>query len=305
MREPSELYVIDAAVEVPRDIVMLEALDGFVDAGSAVRLAREHVLETLDSQVVARFEVDELLDYRSRRPPMIFDRDHWTSYDEPSLALHLVRDSAGVPFLLLAGPEPDLQWDRFTAAVVGLVEALGVRLTAQLHAIPMAVPHTRPFGMTRHATDPELLAGIEPWFQTVQVPGNASALLQLRLGQAGRKATGFALHVPQYLASADLPDAAAALIDAVAVATGLTIPDASLLEAGERTRAEIDVQVAKSEEVTAVVRGLEQQYDAFVRGRGTGLLAGDGEGALPSGDELGAELERFLAEHSGGEPPQV
>jgi predicted ATP-grasp superfamily ATP-dependent carboligase len=303
VRNPSELYTLDREVEVPRGTVMLEALDGFVDAGSAVKLAREHLLETLESTVVARFDVDALLDYRSRRPVMVFDRDHWESYDEPSLALHLLRDSAGTEFLMLAGPEPDLQWERFAAAVVALVEELDVRLTAQMHAIPMAVPHTRPFGMTRHATNPELLVGVEPWFQTVQVPGSAAALLQFRLGQAGRDATGFALHVPQYLVSAELPDAAAALIDSVAVATGLTIPDAALLEAGEKTRAEIDAQVGRSEEVTAVVRGLEQQYDAFVRGRAGDLLTGGGGEELPTGDEIGAELERFLAEHSG-EPPQ-
>ncbi len=47
----------------------------------------------------------------------------------------------------------------------------------------------------------------------------------------------------------------------------------------------------------ALVGALEQQYDAFVRGRGSDLLAA-GSGDLPSADELGAELERFLADHT-------
>ena len=47
-----------------------------------------------------------------------------------------------------------------------------------------------------------------------------------------------------------------------------------------------------------MVRSLEQQYDAFVRGQeGTNLLA-EPTGPLPTAEELGAELERFLAEHS-------
>jgi hypothetical protein len=61
----------------------------------------------------------------------------------------------------------------------------------------------------------------------------------------------------------------------------------------------IDEQVAQSDEVAAVVRALEEQYDAFVAGRGRSLLAGDA--GLPSADELGAELERFLAEQPRGE----
>ena len=45
-----------------------------------------------------------------------------------------------------------------------------------------------------------------------------------------------------------------------------------------------------------MVRGLEEQYDEFVRGQeGTNLLA-EQTGPLPTADELGAELERYLAE---------
>ena len=304
MQDPAGLYTLAGDVEVPPGLVMVEALDGFVDAAGAARLARQHLLATLDAQLVASFDVDQLLDYRSRRPVMVFDRDHWDSYAEPRLDLHLLRDGRGAPFLLLAGSEPDLQWHRFTTAVTGLVEALGVRLTAGLTAVPMAVPHTRPIGMTVHATRRDLLDDSEPWFGRVQVPGSASALLERRLGEAGHDAMGFAVHVPQYLVQAELPDAAVALLEAVGAATGLVFPDGALREAGVRTRVQIDAQVERSEEVAAVVRGLEEQYDAFVRGRGTDLLA-DPDAELPSGDELGAELERFLAEHSRREdPPQ-
>ncbi len=45
------------------------------------------------------------------------------------------------------------------------------------------------------------------------------------------------------------------------------------------------------------VNGFYQQYDEFVSSRERGsLLAGDTE--LPTADELGAELERFLAEEN-------
>jgi hypothetical protein len=46
-----------------------------------------------------------------------------------------------------------------------------------------------------------------------------------------------------------------------------------------------------------VVRALEEQYDAFVGARGRSLLAGEAA-ELPTADELGAELERFLAEEN-------
>ena len=110
MLDPNELYELADDLPVLDGPVLIQALTGFVDAGSAIQLAREHLLEHLESRVIATFDLDQLLDYRSRRPTMIFVEDHWESYDEPRLALHLVRDQLGSQFLLLAGPEPDLQW---------------------------------------------------------------------------------------------------------------------------------------------------------------------------------------------------
>jgi predicted ATP-grasp superfamily ATP-dependent carboligase len=296
--------------QTPTGPVLLHVLTGFIDAGQAGALARDHLLATMEHRPVATFDVDLLLDYRSRRPPMIFVADHWESYDDPRLVLHEVTDATGTRFLLLEGAEPDIQWERFVAAVRGLVEDLGVRLTIGIHGIPMGVPHTRPTSVTAHATRPELVAGRDAWVGTVQVPGSITNLLEFRLGEAGHDAMGFAVHVPHYLSQADYPDAAAVLLENVTAVTDLTLPTATLREAAEATRAEIDEQVAGSEEVAAVVRALEQQYDAYVASRG-GEAPGDEQGLLagrrgfPTADELGAELERFLADQRhGGEQPE-
>jgi hypothetical protein len=299
--DPSELFELDPDRPEMGRPVLVQALDGFIDAGGAKRLAREHLLSSFESQVVATFDVDQLLDYRARRPAMLFVEDHWESYDDPQLALHLVHDAVGTPFLVLAGPEPDVQWERFTAAVRMLVDRLGVRLTIGLNAIPMGVPHTRPTGVIAHGSRKELVAGYEPWVNAVQVPGTAGHLLEYRLGQAGYDALGFAVHVPHYVAQAEYPAAAAALLAEVSKASGLSLPVDALLEAADTTRAAIDEQVADAPEVAAVVHALENQYDAFIAGRDSSLLLEHAD--LPTADELGAELERFLAEQSK-DPPQ-
>jgi predicted ATP-grasp superfamily ATP-dependent carboligase len=301
--DPKDLYQLtDEMPELGRP-VLIQALTGFVDAGSAGRLAREHLLATLPGQVVATFDIDALLDYRSRRPVMMFVEDHWESYEEPTLALHLLKDSSNTPFLLLAGPEPDLYWERFTTAVIGLIDRLGVRLTVGFNSIPMAVPHTRPTGVTAHATRRDLIVGYEPWLRRVQVPGAAGHLLEFRLGQAGRDAMGFAVHVPHYLAQSEYPAAAERLLTAVSKATGLMLPTERLREAADLARAEIDQQIAQADEAASVVRSLEEQYDAFVRGQEGNSLLAESSGPLPTADELGAELERFLAEQTRPDQP--
>lgn len=302
MRDPAELYELTGDLPAVERPVLIQALSGFVDAGSAVRLAREHLLSTGEPHLVARFDLDQLLDYRSRRPTMLFVEDHWESYEEQSLAVHQLTDDAGTPYLLLAGPEPDLQWDRFIAAVISLVERLEVRLTVGMTAIPMAVPHTRPTGVTAHATRGELVADYEPWLQRVQVPASAGNLLEFRLGRREHDAVGFAAHVPHYLAQNSYPAAADALLTSVSRASGLALPTGPLHEAAEALRATVDDQVAASDEVAAQVHNLEQQYDALIQSRQSRHLL-PGEDELPTADELGAELERFLAEQSRPDNP--
>jgi hypothetical protein len=295
--DPHGLYEVAGELPELDSPVLVQALTGFVDAGSAIQLTRDHLLEQLDGEILATFDIDQLLDYRSRRPAMIFVEDHWESYEDPSLALHLLRDATGKQFLLLAGPEPDLQWERFIAAVTGLIERLGVRLTVAVNAIPMAVPHTRPVSVTAHATDKALLGENESWLQRVQVPASVANLLEFRLGQSGHDAMGYAAHVPHYLAQTSYPAAAELLVDSISTATGLTLPTGSLREAADEVRGEVDKQVADDEQAGRLVASLEQQYDAFLRGRQGNLLADTNE-PLPTAEELGAELERFLAQQS-------
>jgi predicted ATP-grasp superfamily ATP-dependent carboligase len=295
--DPALLYDLSGEQPQPDELdrpVLLLALTGFIDAGHAGRLAADHLLATLEHRVLARFDLDQLYDYRARRPTMTFDSDHWVGYETPNLELSLVKDAAGRGFLMLVGPEPDIQWERVVAAVGQLVHRYDVRLAVGVHAIPMGVPHTRPVGITAHATDPEVVRDFRPWVGQVQVPGNLLGLLELRLGESGRLAAGFAVHVPHYLSQTEYPMASAALLEATGRLGGLDLPTAALTEAGEQVRAAVTEQVAGQSEVEAVVRALEEQYDAFVGASGRSLLATD-SGSLPTADELGAELERFLA----------
>jgi len=277
-----------------RASVLLVSLGGFVDAGQAQRLMTEHVLATLPHTVVASFDVDQLMDYRGRRPPMTFDRDRWATYEDPTLSLYRVTDADGEPFLVLSGPEPDYQWERFIEAVRQLNRMLGVTVTVSIHGIPMAVPHTRPIGRTAHATAPTLIGEHDGLFGTVQVPGSIAALLELRLGESGQDALGFAIHVPHYLAQAQFADSAVVGLEAFVTTTGLNVPAADLVATAGLNRAEILQEIAGSEEVTQVVEALERQYDAYIQGREKpGLLATDVRD-LPTADEIGAEFEDFL-----------
>lgn len=307
MLDPEKIYDVDpdvAAVLPTGDgvtgPVLLHALDGYVDAGNAAEQLVEHLRATFPAERLVTFDVDQLLNYRARRPLMVFDEDRWESYDDPELAIDLLRDAEGTPFLLLYGREPDLQWERVVASLRAIVERFGVSLVVGTQGVPMGVPHTRPVGATASATRSELI-GVQPRvFGRVTVPAGFSHLLERRLGEAGVDAMGFSIHVPHYLAQGSFAPAALAAASRIERTTGLDLRSGDLEPLSKEAIAEIDEQATRSEEVQKVVAHLEAQYDSFVAAAGrTNLLA---EAVpIPTAEEIGAELERFLAEQSAGD----
>ncbi len=306
MVDPTELvHIVDDVPELddppgrgdgsraPLRLVL--ALEGFLDAGNAGVLAASHLEGLSEGPVVATFDVDVFHDYRARRPPVSFVRDHYADYDAPRLLVRLRLDDHGTPFLLMRGPEPDTRWEGFARAVRAVLRRFDVDRVVSMGSVPMAVPHTRPVAITPHATDPALLATESPWRGELRVPSSAQSLLEMRLGEWGHDAMGFVAHVPHYLAQLDYPQASLSLLEHVETVTGLAVDLDPLRSAAEASEGEIGRYLASHEEVREVVEALERQYDAFREAEedGTSLLAE--ERPLPTGEEIGQQFEQFLA----------
>lgn len=302
MLNPEELYQVHDEVwdsMIGHRPVLISQLDGFMDAGRAGRLFSKHLLQHCDHQVLAEFDHDQLHDYRSRRPMMTFETDHWSAWKVRRLRLHRLTDENGEAFLLLNGPEPDMQWERAGAAVLELIADLDVRLTVSLSGIPGGVPHTRPVAINSHGTDTELVSDAPGWFGTMEVQGSFAAMLEYRLGEQERKAIGFEAFVPHYLSQAEYPQATVVLAQRIAQTTGLGVPMAELESRAASNLAEVAEEVESSTEAQEMVSQLESHYDSMSAERGhVAPLPPDSETgtSVPTPDEIGAAFERFLAD---------
>lgn len=273
--------------EIPKDLPMIHAFTGFVDAGHSIRQAISHMHDTLPHQLVAEISIDDLYDYRARRPIMAFDRDHFSSVDMPRVKLEMYWDDHSKPFLLLHGPEPDLGWQQITQSVIELAEQYKVSKTVGLQAIPWPAPHTRDLMVTPHASDPTMIEPRPSLVDRVDVPGSLTNLIEFATGRAGIPAMGFAVHIPHYLVNTEYPTGALTVLDEVSKAAELTIEHGDLPALATRVRAEIDESIAISTENAEVVQALEQQYDAET---------GAWPQQLPSSEELMDQIEQFLAD---------
>lgn len=278
--------------------VLVHSLTGFLDAGGAGRLAVAHLLETLEHELVAEYDIDVLYDYRARRPRMTFLTDHYGEIEMPALQVSKMVDSAGSSFFLLHGPEPDFRWRAFAADTVWLVRQLGVSTVLGIHAVPWPAPHTRPVNLSAHSTDPSLIADRPKFVGDLEVPGHGAGLLEVTMKNNDIVSVGFAAHVPHYLTNSEHPRASVALLEAVSAQTGLLLPLDALRERAAQADEDVALQVNADPEHTEAIRSLEAQYDAFMAQFSTDT------GFEPVSDLVDPEdfvtaVEQFLAEHDG------
>jgi proteasome assembly chaperone (PAC2) family protein len=266
--------------------VFVAAFDGWVDAGSAATTALEQLTD--EAPVVATFDADRLFDYRARRPPLEIVDGRLTELTWPELVVRRVR-LGDHDLLVLVGPEPDYRWRELVAAAVELAGQLGVASWISLGAIPAAVPHTRPVPIIGTESAPGLLraqvmagpAGI------LRVPSALVSALEFELARAGVPAIGYFAQVPHYV-SGPYPAASVALLETLGQHLGVRVATGELADEAQQLRSRLDAAAAIEETTRTYVERLEAMAD---------------EERLPAGDDLIADIERFLRE-GGGESTQ-
>jgi hypothetical protein len=263
-------------------------LDGWVDAGFGAATAVAAILSEMKTETFATFQGDDLIDQRARRPRLRIDDGIRAGISWPELQLLVGRDRMGSGVALLIGPEPDYRWRPFTAEVVSLARELGVRLVVSLGAFPNATPHTRPVKLTATASDPELARKIGVLHGSIEVPAGIGEVIGEECVAAGIPSIGLWARVPHYVAAMPFAPAALALVEGLCAISGLVIGTDALTKSAEEARSQVDALIAQSPDHEAMVRQMEEQFDAG------GEMILDLEADLPTGDEIASELERYL-----------
>jgi hypothetical protein len=257
--------------------VVVVALDGWVDAGSAATAAAERLID--GALVAATFENDLIFDYRARRPILEITDGRPTELTWPELVLYRTRIGEH-DVLVLTGHEPDYRWRELGESAVELARQLDVSQWISLGAIPAAVPHTRAVPILGTESRHGLLRGdVQPGPDgLLRVPAAAISVLDIAVARAGIPTVGYFAQVPHYM-SGNYPAASSELLRSVGRHLGEEIDLGELPDEARKLRDRLDLAAEADETTRTYVARLESMVD---------------ESRLPSGGDLISDIERFL-----------
>ena len=271
----------------PRDATTLVvAIDGWTDAGHGGTAAAEHLQGQYTPTLLGAFDDDRLFDFRDRRPLIGIDQGELAEPEWPELGLYRV-DTPGRSVLLLTGAEPDFRWRTVLDDLSELARDLGLTSYVGLGAVPGPVPHTRPVRIITTSSDPSLLDRYGRPHEQVVVPASCQVVVEAAMRDTGLTTLGLWARVPHYVAG-EYPAAASALVRRFGDHLGIEVDTGELDESAEAHNTRLHEAAEGSPEVLSHIEALEGAYDADVADD-TGI-----SGPLPTGDQIAAELERFL-----------
>lgn len=262
---------------------MIVAFQGWSDAGEAATGAVSYLRTLWDAEVFATFDPEEFYDFQAHRPQVRINDEgireiRWPTTDVAAAVV----PGADRDVVLLLGIEPSMRWASFSAALIDVARTCGADLVITMGALLAGRPHTRPIRVTGSASNADLSSRFGLATPRYEGPTGIAGVVVDACRRDGLDAVSLWGWVPHYLQGGPSPTTSLALLQRLGTLVDLAV-DLSDLERRARAHDErVDEAVRGDPDIVATVEELERQADA------------EDLSDLPTGEELAAEVERFL-----------
>lgn len=282
MSHPVVMYKIDQSPQLSEPALLM-SFTGWVDAGGVGTQAAGLVAS--GGEVIGRFDADALFDYRVNRPTADFIDGKLTRVEYPEITI-TARSIDGVDLLVVSGTEPEFRWGAFCESVYDLSQEFNVSQLICMGSVPGPVPHTLPTPVLNTSVQRDFAAEGERVAEgLLQVPAAAVTAVEWHLGSLGMPTAGFWAQVPHYM-NQPFVQAVMTLVDRVGRHLDVMFPLNDLPEQADQQRVKLDEMAAQQPDIASHIERLETLSDE--------------DEAVPSAEEIGFEIERFLRDESEG-----
>ncbi|MEU7991973.1 PAC2 family protein [Rothia amarae] len=284
---PENLFSLSSSDDSGYTTVMLCAFEGWNDAGSAATETLTYLERIYSAQELSGFESEDFYDFTTNRPLLISQEDGTGEITWPSISMHRWTDeSRRIHFITVTGPEPQLRWHTFVAALMGAAREFGVDHIVLLGALLAEVPHTQVFPVNVTSYSPALRENDRVHQQSYTGPTGIIGVLAHAARQYGISDLSLWVSIPHYAGHPPHPKATLELLRGIESLFSLAIPLRTIEEethAWERGAAEL---MEEEPELAAYVKQLESDQE-------------NSSLENMSGEDIAAEFERFLKRRDG------
>ena len=270
--------------------VMICAFGGWNDGGEAATTAARTLRSQWGARRFAEIDPDEFFDFQVHRPTVRLIDGMTRRIDWPANRFFSARvnDRDAIVFV---GVEPNMRWRTYGEAILQVCSDLGVELLVTLGAFLADVPHTRPAPVNAASEDPSWLEHPNVVPARYEGPTGIVGVLNAAAARAGLPALSLWAAAPHYLPASQNPKVALALLEALRDLTGLEIDTGEIELSARMFEREVSEAIEEDGNLGDYVRRLEEAAES--------MDLDDASIEVPSGDDLAAELERYLRERDG------
>ena len=268
------MNIDDSSTKAP---IMVLAFAGWNDAGGASTWAIRSLIEKTIATEILTFDSEEFYDFSRERPTVHLDGEsRFLSW--PKNTISLSNDGS---LLLMEGVEPQLNWQTFTQNILAEAQKYNVSMIITLGSLLAEVPHSRPVLIHGVSENTEINRTYGLQTSSYEGPTGIIGVINQLSTDAGIPNMSFWATVPNYVAGAESPKAALALIERLKTTLNLSLNTTDLEIASSAYERQINQIIEGDEDTSKYVDELEDSYDA-----------GDYEVASP--EDFVKDVENFL-----------
>ena len=257
--------------------IMVLAFAGWNDAGGASTWAIRSLIEKTIATEILTFDSEDYYDFSRERPTVHLDGEsRFLSWPKNTISL-----SDDGSLLLMEGIEPQLNWRTFTQNILAEAQKHNVSMIITLGSLLAEVPHSRPVLIHGVSENTEINKSFGLQTSSYEGPTGIIGVINQLSTDAGIPNMSFWATVPNYVAGAESPKAALALIERLKATLNLSLNTTDLEIASSAYERQINQIIEGDEDTSKYVDELEDNYDA-----------GDYEVASP--EDFVKDVENFL-----------